>query len=67
MVYKPKMPFSGFGSGFHLWAWLGNFFVGLGNVLRVFGVNIIVALKYGPIVVYFFAHKPFLCMINKNI
>jgi hypothetical protein len=41
------------------------FFGFLDNVLRVFWKNIALAFMFRPISIHFFAHNPFLCMINQ--
>ena len=41
------------------------FFLGLGNILHVFGKNIALAPKFRPILVHLFTHTPSLCMINQ--
>ena len=49
----------------HFWAWQSIFFGFLDNVLRVFWKNIALAFMFRPISIHFFAHNPFLCMINQ--
>jgi hypothetical protein len=54
----------------HFWAWQwlpwqSIFFGFLDNVLRVFWKNIALAFMFKPISIHFFAHNPFLCMINQ--